>query len=54
MSTTTRLPAALKAEADAYAAELGISLNGVIVSFQQIDTVAAGQSVTSSMRLLGM
>ena len=28
--------------------------DGVIVSFQQIDTVAAGQSVTSSMRLLGM
>ena len=28
--------------------------SGVIVSFQQIDTVAAGQSVTSSMRLLGM
>ncbi len=26
----------------------------VIVSFQQIDTVAAGQAVTSSMRLLGM
>jgi len=32
----------------------GRLLEGVIVSFQQIDTVAAGQAVTSSMRLLGM
>lgn len=30
------------------------ALDGVIVSFQHIDTVAAGQAVTSSMRLLGM
>ena len=27
---------------------------GVIVSFQQIDTVAAGQAVGSPMRRLGM
>lgn len=30
MGTTTRLPAALKAEADVYAAELGISLNALL------------------------
>lgn len=29
-------------------------LLGVIVSFQQIDTVAAGQAVASPMRRLGM
>ena len=28
--------------------------NGVIVSFQQIDTVAADQAVASPMRRLGM
>ena len=30
------------------------SFTGVIVSFQQIDTVAAGQAVASPMRRLGM
>ena len=33
---------------------LGKLLGGVIVSFQQIDTVAAGQAVASPMRRLGM
>jgi len=33
---------------------IGAVLKGVIVSFQQIDTVAAGQAVASPMRRLGM
>jgi hypothetical protein len=31
-----------------------VSHSGVIVSFQQIDTVAADQAVASPMRRLGM
>jgi hypothetical protein len=34
--------------------QVGWAATGVIVSFQQIDTVAAGQAVASPMRRLGM